>query len=271
MNVPRREALADEFHVASRNARSYKRMYAAHEVHYAPHVQKLVAEAPLHLDDGYPRVALPEPAPVRMELGEAIRARASRREFAASPLPLTQLSALLRLGNGVGSTHDVGGRPVSYRRAAANSGGLGSVEVYPVVLDVDGLDAGMYHYDSVRHQLSLLRPGDFRDWLREVVFFQLEFPEAAVALVLTGAIGRLRAKYGLRGYRFALLDAGHVSENLYLVATALGLQVSATAGFIDDELDAALGLDGLDSATTLVLLVGPTQTDPAPRIVGKPT
>ncbi len=270
MNVPHREALADEFHVASRNARSYKRMYAAHDVHYAPHVQKLVAEAPLHVDEGYPRVALPEPAPVTMELGDAIRARASRREFASSSLALTQLSALLRLGNGVASTHEVGGRPVSYRRSAANSGGLGSVEVYPVALNAAGLDSGMYHYDSVRHE-ALLRPGDFRVWLREVVFFQLEFPEAAVVFVLTGAIGRLRAKYGLRGYRFALLDAGHVSENLYLVATALGLQVSATAGFIDDELDVALGLDGLDRATTLVLLVGPTRADPASWITGPAT
>ena len=140
-----------------------------------------------------------------------------------------------------------------------------------MVLDVEGLDPGMYHYDSVRHDLALLRPGDFRDWLREVVLFQLEFPEAAAALVLTGAIGRLRAKYGLRGYRFALLDAGHVSENIYLVATALGLQVSATAGFIDDEMDAALGLDGLDTATTLVLLVGPSRTGAEPGSASPPT
>lgn len=258
MHVPHRDALADEFHVASRNARAYKRMYSAHDVHYAPHVQKLVAEAPLHLDDGYPRLQLPELAPVTMNLGTAIRKRASRRGFAAGPLPLAELSALLSLGNGVESTHELGGRPVSYHRAAANSGGLGSVEVYPIVLDVEGVEPGIHHYDSVRHELALLRPGDFRDWLREVVFFQLEFAQAAAALVLTGAIGRLREKYGPRGYRFALLDAGHVSENIYLVATALDLQVSATAGFIDDEMDAALGVDGLETATTLVLLVGPT-------------
>ena len=63
-------------------------------------------------------------------------------------------------------------------------------------------------------------------------------------------------KYSLRGYRFGLLDVGHVSQNLYLVASALGLQVCATAGFIDDVLDSALGLDGLDVASMLMVLVG---------------
>ena len=53
-----------------------------------------------------------------------------------------------------------------------------------------------------------------------------------------------------------MLDVGHVSQNLYLVATAMGLQVCATAGFIDDAVDAALGLDDLDAASMLVVLVG---------------
>jgi SagB-type dehydrogenase family enzyme len=257
MIVPDREILAEDFHVASRNARSYKRMYAAHDVHYAPHVQKLVAESPMRLPGPRHRLSLPRPAVVTMELGAAIRGRRSRRDFAPGTLPLDLLSAVLRLGNGVGSTHEADGRTVSYQRAAANSGGLGSVEVYPVVLDVESVNPGIYHYDSVSHELVLLRDGDFREWLREVVFFQLEFSDAAVALILTGAVGRLRAKYGLRGYRFALLDAGHVSENIYLLATALELQVSATAGFIDDDVDAALGIDGLEDASLLVLLVGP--------------
>jgi SagB-type dehydrogenase family enzyme len=249
------DALADDFHVASRNPRAYKRMFKAHEVHYEPFVQQLVSEAPLHLDE-YPTIALPENLPIAMSVGEAIQRRASGRDFGEQPLSLAELATLLRLANGVHATRSVGGAPVFYRRAAANSGGLGSIEIYPVALDVEGVEQGIYHFDTVRHDLARLHRGDFRDWLREVILFQLEFSRAAVALVLTSEIGRLRAKYGLRGYRFALLDAGHVSENIYLVATGLGLQVCATAGFIDDELDSALGLDGLNNASMLVLLVG---------------
>jgi len=53
-----------------------------------------------------------------------------------------------------------------------------------------------------------------------------------------------------------LLDAGHVSQNFNLIATALELIVCTTAGFIDDELDSALHLDGLENASMLTVFVG---------------
>jgi nitroreductase len=84
--------------------------------------------------------------------------------------------------------------------------------------------------------------------------------EPSIRELVTGAplelSSRLQTKYGIRGYRFALLDVGHVSQNIYLVGTALGVQVCASAGFIDDTVDQALGLDGLDTASMLVVLVG---------------
>jgi SagB-type dehydrogenase family enzyme len=147
---------------------------------------------------------------------------------------------------------------ITYRRTVTNSGNLGSVEAYPVVLAVDGIPPGIYHFDTVRHDLALMRSGFFREWLRELVLYQLEFADAAVAVVLTSAFGRLKAKYGPRGYRLGLLDIGHVSQNMYIVATALGLAVCATAGFVSEELETVLGLDGLETAASLVLLIGPS-------------
>ena len=142
-------------------------------------------------------------------------------------------------------------------RNVPNSGNLGSIEIYPVAVAVDGLDSGIYHFDTVAHHLSVIRKGVFSDWLRHCILYQVEFARAAAALVITSAVGRLTQKYGPRGYRLAHLDAGHVSAHIYLVATALGVQVCATAGFIDAALDAALGLDGYEHASMLVVLVGP--------------
>jgi len=87
----------------------------------------------------------------------------------------------------------------------------------------ENIDPGIYHFDSVEYDLVRLAKGQFQTWLREKVFYQIEFAAASVALILTAAIGRLTAKYGLRAYRLALIDIGHVSQNLYLVATALSL------------------------------------------------
>jgi SagB-type dehydrogenase family enzyme len=248
--------LAEQLHLATRNRSIHLGMLKAYEIHFDPTVTRLVAEAPLQLP-GRPRVELPPPRALDdAGLGTAIRGRRSGRDFGPASLAAEELSTLLHLGGAVHEHAEMDGWP-RYQRTAPNSGGMGSIEVYPVVMAVEGVEPGIYHFDSVEHHLSLLHAGAFRDWLRHRVLFQLEFPDAAVALILTAAFGRLQAKYGLRGYRFGFLDAGHVSQNLYLVASALGLEVCATAGFVDEQVDSALGIDGLDVATVLVLLFGP--------------
>jgi SagB-type dehydrogenase family enzyme len=247
--------LADEYLVATRDAGVTKALHKDYELHHDPAILQLAADAPLHLEDR-PRVVLPPPLAVAMPLAEAVVQRSSGRDFGPRSLTAEQLASLLYLGNGVRPVVDGGAEFTAHRRNAANAGGLGSVEIFPIVLNVAGVAPGVYHFDSVRHDLARLHGGEFRSWLRERVLHQVEFAEAAVALVLTSAFGRLRAKYGERCLRFGFLDAGHVSENIYLVGTGLGLRVCATAGFVDDALDRALGLDGLEVAPVLVLLVG---------------
>jgi SagB-type dehydrogenase family enzyme len=254
-NDERLGTLAEEYHVACRNQAAFKHIAKAYQIHFEPHIQQLVSEAPLHLS-GCTRVSLPsQRAPLNVSLEDAITRRVSGRRFSAAPLLPEQLATLLYLGNGIRRVDEQHGLR-SYQRNVPNSGNLGSVEMYPIVLNVQGIEPGIYHFDSVHHDLACLQAGQFSTWLNECVFYQIEFSEAAVALVLTAAIGRLAAKYGLGAYRLAHLDVGHVSENLYLASTGLGLEVCATAGFINDELDAALQLDGLDNAALLVVLIG---------------
>jgi SagB-type dehydrogenase family enzyme len=67
--------------------------------------------------------------------------------------------------------------------------------------------------------------------------------EASVVLVLSAVCARSTAKYGDRGYRYLLLEAGHVAQNVVLAATGLGLGVVNLGGFLDDELSGLLKLD----------------------------
>jgi SagB-type dehydrogenase family enzyme len=246
----------EDYHIAIRNHASTKRFYKVHEVNYSERVQTLVTEAPLRLDG--PVVPLPpaDMALLDLPLGDAIVRRRSERSYGARPLSSVELATLLTLANGVREAQRLSATTVAYRRYVTSSGNLGSVEIYPVVMRVEGLDPGIYHFDTVGHHLAQITPGYFASWLKEAVLFQLEFAGAALALVLTSAFGRLKAKYGPRGYKLGLLDVGHVSQNVYLIATALGLNVCSTAGYVDERLDAALGLDGLDTATSLVMAVG---------------
>lgn len=250
------ESAADAYHIRSRNLSVYKSVYKAYEVHFSPYVLQLAAQAPLQLPSQYERVGLPkvrESSDIKLE--DAILRRTSGRNFGNEGLTNKELATLLFLGGGVRDVQMRDNLPF-YQRNAPNSGNLGSVEIYPIIFNVTDLPNGIYHFDSVRHDLARIRMGDFRQWLREYALFQIEFSEAACVLVLTAAFGRLRSKYGERGYRLGYLDVGHVSENIYLAAIGLELEVCATAGFIDEEVDAALGLDGLDNASSLVIAVG---------------
>lgn len=249
--------LPDEYHASTRNSGARKRNFTAQEINYRHEIRELVSEAPLHLDHG-PRVSLPRRrAPDEMALEQAITSRRSERWFAGSALQAADLASVLYLANGVRGIASTDSDQQIYQRNVPNAGSLGSVELYPIVMNADVIEPGVYHYDSVAHDLATVQLGQFRTWLEELVLFQVELTAAAVALVLTSAVGRLQSKYGPRGYRLGLLDVGHVSQNVQLVATALGLGVCATAGFVDAELDLALGIDGMDVATMLVIAVGP--------------
>lgn len=248
-------SLADQYHIASSNTRTAKRARKLLQLHFAPEMAELLKERPLH-PEGSSSLSLPRDfGSLRMTVEEAITSRRSSREFSHQPLPAGKLSRLLYLANGF---RDYSDNPFSSAasRNVPSSGGLGSVEIYCFILNVAGVEPGIYHFDSRCHKLSLLKAGHFGVWLNEFALIQVEFSEAAAVLVLTSKIARLAKKYGLRSYRLALLDAGHVSQNIYLAATAMDLAVCATAGFIDSEINEALDLDGLDNCAVLTLGVG---------------
>jgi SagB-type dehydrogenase family enzyme len=73
---------------------------------------------------------------------------------------------------------------------------------------------------------------------------------------VAAVFGRTRFKYGLRGYRFALLEAGHVAQNVVLTATALGLAAVPLGGFYDRPTDEFLGLDGVNESTLYTIALG---------------
>ncbi len=86
--------------------------------------------------------------------------------------------------------------------------------------------------------------------------------EAAAAVILiTAVFQRTTFKYGERGYRFALIEAGHVAQNIDLVASALGLPAANLGGFFDRELEMLLDVDGVEQSLVYAVAIG---SDPNP-------
>jgi SagB-type dehydrogenase family enzyme len=193
--------------------------------------------------------------------------------FVPEHLGRDQLAGLLRFTNGV-TAQLVGRTPPEYRRAAPSAGALYAGEVYVVAERVDGLAPGLYAYQPLEHALVTLRAGP---QLRRVAA-ALESPgsveNAAAAVLLTNVFSRYAWKYGERGYRYALVDSGHIGENLRLAAAGAGLAVASPLRFHDDALNELLGQDGRREAVCALHAVGFASEwgeagEPGPRLVEK--
>ena len=246
--------LACDYHIASYNSPWLLKNPSLRQANYSEHVQELVAEGPRSIETSSDTVSFERTnEALNMSLVEVLGKRKSSREFSTRPLEASRLGQLLGLANGVRAL--VGNGPDSSRNSPS-AGNLGSCEMYVLSLNIGGVEKGLYHYDVSSHRLKPLKQGDFKEWVARMLLLQDELSEAGALIFLASNQSRLRSKYGHRAYRLGLLDAGHVSENIYLVATAMGLNVTATGGFIDDELNTALNLDGVDDCVVLVLAVG---------------
>jgi SagB-type dehydrogenase family enzyme len=202
-------------------------------------------------------IPLPAPAPLDGRLGDVLDRRRSHRAFDSDPIADDALAALLHAGYGVtGWLEGDEGQPDLRVRAVPSAGALYPLEVYAAVLRVGGLEPGLYHFDPPRSCLELLRTGIEPDELACLSPYPDIVASCAALVFVAGIFGRTRFKYGLRGYRFALLEAGHVAQNVLLAATALGLAAVPIGGFYDRRTDAFLGLDGVNESTLYAIAFG---------------
>jgi SagB-type dehydrogenase family enzyme len=195
--------------------------------------------------DHRPGIDLPDARLGRARLCDVMRARRSRAPRDAAPLPATALAALL------GAVY----RSKEGRRSVPSGGALYPLELYLVALRVDQFEPAVYHYNPYRHRLEHLRRADIESVAVALVDPQLLEGTAAL-VVLTAVFWRTRFKYGQRGYRFALLEAGHLVQNVVLAATALDIDALPLGGFYDSELDSLVAVDGLEESTVYAVLLG---------------
>jgi len=201
-----------------------------------------------------PRTALPPGSEVAA-LERLIAGRRSRRAFDTRPLGLEQIAALLHMGMGeMAPADDHAGRPRAFR-AAPSAGALYPLEAYLVAERVDDVEPGVYHYDPADHVLEQIDAVPSLPVLARATGMN-ELADAAAMLVLTAIPARSRLKYGERAYRFILIETGHVAQNVLLAAEQLCLSACAVGGFVDDEVDALLGIDGLDEISLYVIALG---------------
>jgi putative peptide maturation dehydrogenase len=214
-------------------------------------------QSPFHHRVGE-RVPLSAAADDDTELYDLLRRRRTTRSFDATrPITEAELATLLRWVWGAHGSVQLAHGDVGLRKSSPSGGSLHPVEVYPIIRNVRGVDPGVYHYRIAEHELVRLTTLDDErclELLENATAGQWYFADADVAFVMTARFARSFWKYRrhAKAFRALLLEAGHLSQNFYLLCTRLGLGPYVTAAIDDGELERALELDPMFEAPLAV-------------------
>lgn len=176
---------------------------------------------------------------VGKNLWVALRDRRSKRSYKDKPLEFKTLSQLIWASQGVTMK-----RAGYHLRTAPSAGGRFSVETYLVVRNVEDLPQGIYHFDLRENVLELIKEGDFSNEIYTAGLKQKFIKEAEVNFVWSSIMNRTKSRYGIRGYRYIYLDAGHIAQNLSLAAESLELGCCMVGSFYDDLMNELIEIDG---------------------------
>jgi SagB-type dehydrogenase family enzyme len=156
-----------------------------------------------------------------------------------------------------------------YFRAAACTGALYEIELYVVSSDLEGLGAGVYHFNPADVSLRLLRKGDFRGNLAQATAMEPAVAHASATIICTGTYWRNAWKYQARTYRHFGWDNGTLLANMLAVSVASRLLAEIVLGFVDAEVNRLLDLDTRREVSLCLVPIGHTSESllPAPREV----
>ena len=170
-----------------------------------------------------------------MSVEEAISKRRSVRNFQDKPLMLYQLSQLLWSAQGITRR---------YKRAAPSAGATYPLNIIIVAGDSGIIDlvGGEYLYRVSDHSLKLIKKADIRSPLSSAALGPSFIGTAPLTLVITAVYSRTTSHYGNRGIRYVDMEAGHVGQNVSLMAVSMGLGSVMIGAFSDSEVSSVLQL-----------------------------
>jgi SagB-type dehydrogenase family enzyme len=196
---------------------------------------------------------LSSPNRVESELKKYIDERTSVREYRKEPISKDELSYLLWCTQGVKEVVD----GMHTLRTVPSAGARHALETLVLVNNVDGLATGIYRYLALEHKIQEFAMREtISEEIARACFGQDFVQKGAVTFIWVAVSDRMTWRYSERGYRYILLDAGHVCQNLYLAAESIGCGVCAVGAYDDDIINKLLGLDGRNKFVIYIAAAG---------------
>ena len=188
-----------------------------------------------------------------------INTRKSHRVYTDQPISLTALSYLLWCTQGVKS---IRGKSYATLRTVPGGGARHPFECYMAVRKAEGLQNGLYHYLPMTHQIEYLGVlENLEGMIGKTLQDQRWAEKASVVFYYSCVFYRAEWRYGVQAHPTVLIDSGHVTENLYLAATSIGLGGCAIASVDGPLANRVFGLDGEEETIFYAMPIGTVDPD----------
>ena len=209
---------------------------------YSPAAQTLALPGPERFDEV-----------CRASLLSVLRSRRSVRQYSDAPFSLDELALLLWATQGVAE------RQGNYAtlRPVPSAGARHAFETYIYAQRVQGVAPALYRYLPVEHRLLFeFEVSEFPRRVSQATFGQRFIGQAAAVFFWSAVPYRMEWRYGPAAHRTLAIDAGHVCQNLYLTAEAIGAGACAVGAYDQEGIDALLRLDGEEEFAIYLAPVG---------------
>jgi SagB-type dehydrogenase family enzyme len=194
---------------------------------------------------GGERIVLPRDfasLPLNNNILAVLAQRKSSRVYTDEPVSLLELSYLLWAQQGIKS---IRGKNYATLRTVACGGARHEFECYLAVMNVEGLKKGFYHYLPMTHEVEWLsEPTNLEDSVSTALVGQTWCGKSGAVFFYSVVPYRAEWRYSVSAHRVALIDAGHITQNLYVACSSLDLGTCAIAALDTDACDSLFQLDG---------------------------
>lgn len=183
--------------------------------------------------------------------------KTTRRWDRSATISAEELATVLYYVFGAHGKAPMAGGSLILKRTSPSGGGLHPIEAYPLIAGVDGIDPGLYHYNGQDHSLELItavNADEVTEIATQFVCGQRFLASAHVLVAMTARFYRSFWKYRRhqKAYSALMMDAAHLSQTLYLVATDMRLGAFVTAAINGANIEERLKLDGFNEGAVAV-------------------
>jgi SagB-type dehydrogenase family enzyme len=175
-------------------------------------------------------------------------------------ISLEMISPLLYLTNGVTLLHELNTGKIAFRSAPSASA-LYPIDIYLIIDRAEGLEKGLYYYNPVDFTLMQLVSGEIKNNIVSAGYDLNVLKQAPIFLIFVSVFERNFWKFKERAFRYALLDAGYIIQNLVLAASTLNLSAYLIGDFVDKNINDLLGIQNGKEGTILIAPIGEVENN----------